>query len=101
MALKHPDGPGRQVEEQDWPPLFVLEPGRLSRHSLGQAEIAPHLAYQIIHDELILDGNARLNLATFVTTWPEPQAHRLMAARLDKNMIDNDEDPATADLELR
>src|SRR5260370_22594052 len=91
MALKHPDGPGSQVEEQDWPPLFGLEPGRLSRHSLGQAEIAPDLAYQIIHDELMLDGNARLNLATFVTTWAEPQAARLRAEALEKNIIAKDE----------
>src|SRR5215467_12226209 len=101
MALKHPDGPGRHASEQDWPPLFGLEPGRLSRHSLGQSEMAPDLAYQIIHDELMLDGNARLNLATFVTTWAEPQAERLMAECLDKNMIDKDEYPATAELEVR
>jgi glutamate decarboxylase len=49
----------------------------------------------------MLDGNARLNLATFVTTWAEPQAERLMAECLDKNMIDKDEYPATAELEVR
>jgi glutamate decarboxylase len=101
MALKHPDGPGRHASEQDWPPLFGLEPGRLSRHSLSQSEMAPDLAYQIIHDELMLDGNARLNLATFVTTWAEPQAKQLMAECLDKNMIDKDEYPNTAELEVR
>jgi glutamate/tyrosine decarboxylase-like PLP-dependent enzyme len=61
----------------------------------------PDVAYQIVHDELMLDGNARLNLATFVTTWMEPQAERLMAERLDKNMIDKDEYPQTAELEMR
>ena len=56
---------------------------------------------QIIHDELMLDGNARLNLATFVTTWMEPQAEKLMAECFDKNMIDKDEYPQTAELEMR
>ena len=49
----------------------------------------------------MLDGNARLNLATFVTTWMEPQADRLMAECVDKNMIDKDEYPQTAELEMR
>ena len=49
----------------------------------------------------MLDGNARLNLATFVTTWMEPQAEQLMAETFDKNMIDKDEYPRTADIEMR
>ncbi|HEY3723993.1 MAG TPA: glutamate decarboxylase, partial [Acidimicrobiia bacterium] len=61
----------------------------------------PDTAYQVVHDELMLDGNARLNLATFVTTWMEPQAEKLMAETFDKNMIDKDEYPRTADLEMR
>ena len=59
------------------------------------------VAYQIVHDELMLDGNARMNLATFVTTWMEPQAEKLMAECFDKNMIDKDEYPQTAELEMR
>ena len=55
----------------------------------------------MIRDELMLDGNARLNLATFVTTWMEPEARQLMAETFDKNMIDKDEYPQTAELELR
>ena len=58
-------------------------------------------AYQVVHDELMLDGNARLNLATFVTTWMEPQAEALMSETFDKNMIDKDEYPRTADIEMR
>jgi glutamate decarboxylase len=61
----------------------------------------PRTAFQIIHDELMLDGNARLNLATFVTTWMEPEADILMAESADKNMIDKDEYPQTAELERR
>ena len=61
----------------------------------------PDTALQVVRDELILDGNARLNLATFVTTWMEPQAEQLMAECLGKNMIDKDEYPQTAELESR
>ena len=73
----------------------------IPRFRLPDGELDPDVAYQIVHDELMLDGNARLNLATFVTTWAEPQARLLMAESLDKNMIDKDEYPRTADLENR
>jgi glutamate decarboxylase len=68
---------------------------------LADGPVLPSTAYQLIHDELLLDGNARLNLATFVTTWMEPQASLLMAECADKNMIDKDEYPQTAELERR
>ena len=61
----------------------------------------PDATYQFIHDELMLDGSSRLNLATFVTTWMDPQAEKLMAETFDKNMIDKDEYPATAAIEQR
>ncbi len=61
----------------------------------------PDAAYRFIHDELMLDGSSRLNLATFVTTWMDPQAERLMAETFDKNMIDKDEYPQSAELESR
>ncbi|GAA4989746.1 glutamate decarboxylase [Kitasatospora paranensis] len=73
----------------------------MARHELPRREMDPDTAYQIVHDELMLDGNARLNLATFVSTWAEPQAERLMAECADKNMIDKDEYPQTAELEVR
>jgi glutamate decarboxylase len=69
---------------------------RLAKHSMS-----PATAFQIIHDELMLDGNARLNLATFVTTWMEPEAERLMSECSPKNMIDKDEYPQTAEMERR
>ncbi len=71
------------------------------RYDLPDGEMAPRAAYQLIHDELMLDGNARLNLATFVTTWMEPEAEKLMAETFDKNMIDKDEYPQTAVIEER
>src|SRR6476660_3740725 len=63
--------------------------------------VPPDMAYQLIKEELLLDGSARLNLATFVTTWMEPQALQLMSDCADKNMIDKDEYPQTAEIERR
>ncbi|HWQ01144.1 MAG TPA: glutamate decarboxylase, partial [Gaiellaceae bacterium] len=71
------------------------------RYRLPERGMDADTAYEIVHDELILDGNARQNLATFVTTWSEPQARALIAETLDKNMIDKDEYPQTAELEMR
>ena len=71
------------------------------KYKIGKNEMNPRNAYQIVHDELMLDGNARLNLATFVTTWMEPEARQLMTETFDKNMIDKDEYPQTAELEMR
>ncbi|WP_214514749.1 glutamate decarboxylase [Rhodococcus sp. WY5] len=68
---------------------------------MPKAESDPEAAYRFIHDELMLDGSSRLNLATFVTTWMDPQADKLMAETFDKNMIDKDEYPATAEIETR
>jgi glutamate decarboxylase len=53
----------------------------------------PDQAFQIVSDELMLDGNSRQNLATFCQTWEEPYVHRLMELSIDKNMIDRDEYP--------
>ena len=50
------------------------ESGHAPRHTLPEGELDPDVAYQLVRDELMLDGNSRLNLATFVTTWMEPQA---------------------------
>lgn len=61
----------------------------------------PETAYQIVHDEAILDGNSRLNLATFVSTWMDDHALKLYSESADKNMIDKDEYPATAAIEDR
>src|SRR5256885_2903869 len=74
---------------------------RVPKNRLPDEPMDPGTAYQIVHDELLLDGNARTNLATFVTTWMEPQGLDLMAECADKNMIDKDEYPQTAELERR
>ena len=71
------------------------------KNKLPDLESPPTSVYRLIHDELLLDGSSRLNLATFVTTWMEPEADLLMAQSFDKNMIDKDEYPQTAEIERR
>jgi glutamate decarboxylase len=82
-------------------PQFMEAGEEIPRFRISDAGLAPTSAYQIIHDELLLDGVARLNLATFVTTWMEPEAERLMSECASKNMIDKDEYPQTAEIEKR
>jgi glutamate decarboxylase len=72
-------------------PIDVLHPEGVDSES----------AYDMISSELLLDGSARLNLATFVTTTMPERAARLMAETADKNMIDKDEYPQTAEIERR
>jgi glutamate decarboxylase len=74
---------------------------QVPKNRLPDGPMDPDVAYQVVHDELLLDGNARTNLATFVTTWMERQADQLMLECADKNMIDKDEYPQTAELERR
>ncbi len=84
-------------------PLFA-RPGATTsvpRLRIPDGPIDPDTAYQLVHDELLLDGQTRLNLATFVTTWVEPQTIRLMAETVDRNLVDKDEYPQTAELERR
>jgi glutamate decarboxylase len=73
----------------------------LPRDRLPEGPMAAVTASRLIRDELMLDGNARLNLATFVTTWMEPEAAALMGDTADKNLVDRDEYPVTAELEQR
>jgi glutamate decarboxylase len=97
------DGKGLDAQYLSVSPLFAPdgESTTVPKHRMPDRPMAAEMAYEIIHDELMLDGNARLNLATFVTTWMEPQAEKLMAECFDKNMIDKDEYPQTAELEMR
>ena len=66
---------------------------------IPDGSMLPETAYRIVRDETMLDGNARLNLATFVGTWMDEHADRLYHDAFDKNMIDKDEYPATAAIE--
>ena len=84
-------------------PLFARdgETASAPRLRMPASPMDPDSAYQLVHDELMLDGQSRLNLATFVTTWMEPRAARLMAQAVDRNLVDKDEYPQTAELERR
>jgi glutamate decarboxylase len=65
----------------------------IPKYRLPANGVSAEAAYQLVHDELNLDGNPTLNLASFVTSWMEPQADRLAAETLAKNLIDQDEYP--------
>ncbi|MGH9088033.1 MAG: pyridoxal-dependent decarboxylase, partial [Acidimicrobiales bacterium] len=71
------------------------------RYELPDESMDPSAAYRLIHDELALDGNPELNLATFVTTWMDDEADRLMTECANKNAIDWDEYPQTVELQDR
>lgn len=74
---------------------------RLPKLKIPQVERAPRHVFSAVRDELMLDGNSRQNLATFCQTWLEDEVGELMALSIDKNMIDKDEYPQTAEIEAR
>ncbi|KAH0860637.1 hypothetical protein HID58_088898 [Brassica napus] len=73
----------------------------LPRFKMPENSIPKEAAYQIINDELMLDGNPRLNLASFVTTWMEPECDKLIMSSINKNYVDMDEYPVTTELQNR
>ncbi|QDT01986.1 Glutamate decarboxylase beta [Rubripirellula lacrimiformis] len=73
----------------------------MPKDQMPQQERSSRHVYSAIHDELMLDGNSRQNLATFCQTWAEPEVHQLMDECMDKNMVDKDEYPQTAEIERR
>src|SRR6476469_1300148 len=58
-------------------------------------------AMRLVAEDLALEGDPARNLATFVTTWMEPEAQRIIAENLHRNFIDHAEDPRTAEIEQR
>ncbi|OBI50056.1 glutamate decarboxylase [Mycobacterium kyorinense] len=96
--MPHPSVPAHSVSPAYTGRLFTAPVPALR---MPDESMDPEAAYRFIHDELMLDGSSRLNLATFVTTWMDPEAGKLMAETFDKNMIDKDEYPATAAIEQR
>ncbi|WP_145523059.1 glutamate decarboxylase [Yersinia rohdei] len=64
-------------------------------------EMREDIAFQIISDELFLDGNARQNLATFCQTWDDENVHKLMDLSINKNWIDKEEYPQSAAIDMR
>ncbi|MFC9394066.1 glutamate decarboxylase [Streptomyces sp. NPDC057027] len=73
----------------------------LPKHRMPEESNLPSVVYAMLHNELLLDGNASQNLATFCTTWTDDEVRKLMNECLDKNMIDKDEYPQTAEIEAR
>ncbi|MGD8373630.1 MAG: glutamate decarboxylase [Candidatus Woesebacteria bacterium] len=90
-------------EDESIIPPYATNAGHvvIPRNNIPDTGLEPETAYRVLKDELALDGNAHMNLATFVTTWMEPEATKLMAETFDKNMIDKDEYPQTAAIEQR
>lgn len=80
--------------------FFVCDENVESRFKMPEKSIPKDAAFQIINDELMLDGAPRLNLASFVTTWMEPECDKLIMASLNKNYVDMDEYPVTTELQV-
>ena len=91
-----------QIEQMHVPTYgsrYSTEP--IPKYEMPEKGIPAEVAYQLIHDELRLDGNAALNLASFVTTWMDVEAQRLMSETFEKNYIDQDEYPQTTEIQNR
>ena len=73
----------------------------MPKYKFPEEESDPRHVFAVVRDELMLDGNARQNLATFCQTWEEPELHRIMNLCIDKNLVDKDEYPQTAEIEAR
>lgn len=101
MAMLY--GKHNQKEEKYLKPIFGTseESNDIPKYELNDESIEPREAYELVKDELLDEGNARLNLATFCQTYMEPEAEKLMSETLSKNAIDKSEYPRTADLENR
>jgi glutamate decarboxylase len=101
MALHSAEA--RELERLAIAPLYARPRATegVPKDALPADGMDPRVAYRLIHDELLLDGNSRQNLATFVTTFMDPEAELLFAETSDKNMIDKDEYPQTAEIEGR
>ncbi|MDI5971949.1 glutamate decarboxylase [Streptomyces sp. SL13] len=99
MALHEVDGDRRNAPDD----LYALNGtgSALPRYRIPDGPMPARAAVRLVQDELALDGNSRQNLATFCTTWSEPEVRTIMADTLDKNLVDKDEYPQTAELESR
>ena len=71
----------------------------IDRDRFPAGEMDADTAYELLHTGLMLDGQPTLNLASFVTTWMEPQAKQLIMETLHKNHIDHEEYPAASLIE--
>uniref|UniRef100_A0A0E0H1G5 glutamate decarboxylase n=1 Tax=Oryza nivara TaxID=4536 RepID=A0A0E0H1G5_ORYNI len=99
MVLTHVEAveEGSEAAAAVFASRYVQDP--VPRYELGERSISKDAAYQIVHDELLLDSSPRLNLASFVTTWMEPECDRLILEAINKNYADMDEYPVTTELQ--
>lgn len=92
----------KENNNYDTPIFGVLECDvEMPKTKLCKNPVAPKVAYRLIKDELMDEGNARLNLATFCQTYMEDKATELMSETLEKNAIDKSEYPQTTEIENR
>ena len=99
MALHHKNAIRHKLHDE----LYASDDlsRSLPKYRFPEPERDPRAIYAAVRDELMLDGNARQNLATFCQTWEEPELHKLMDECIDKNIVDKDEYPQTAEIEAR
>src|SRR3984957_7342851 len=100
-TIENPVPPGADGDDVTSSLVQEEELKGLPRNELPEHGTSSRVAYDLMTNELLLDGSARLNRATFVTTWMPSTAAALMADTADKNMIDKDEYPQTAEMEAR
>ena len=93
MAMRNNDSETDRYHSFTYAERWETEP--IPSETIPENQLDPRAAYQIIHDELNMDGNPALNLASFVTTWMEPEAEKLMMETANKNYVDQDEYPQT------
>jgi glutamate decarboxylase len=99
MSIHSKDEVLANLDDQVYGSSFLTH--SLPKYKFPKQETDPNAAYQLVHDQLLLDGNSRQNLATFCQTWVEPEIQKLMDECLGKNIIDKDEYPQTAEIETR
>ena len=99
MALHSKDDIRGEIMDDIYGSADVSQP--MPKYKMPEKEHDAHVARSVVLDELMLDGNSRQNLSTFCQTWLDDEVHQIMEACIDKNMIDKDEYPQTAEIEAR
>ncbi|CDS05122.1 Putative Glutamate decarboxylase [Lichtheimia ramosa] len=99
-AISHARLSGDQADENHNTTIYGTRwaAEEIPRYDMPKEEMPSNVAYRLIKDELALDGNPALNLASFVTTFMEEEAEKLMAENISKNFIDYEEYPQSAEL---
>lgn len=93
----------RFIPENSTTPIFGSFESQeiLPKTAFSKDPVDPRIAYRMVADEMMHDGNPRYNLATFVQTYMEPEAIQVMVDTLSTNSIDKSEYPQTTEIEKR